>query len=245
MPLYLHDVPTSSEDWIPFLQRTGGIAPDLIGFGRSGKGVSLDYSLPGLTDFAEDLLAALQTPATRLVGHGWGAAVALELARRHPGQIDRLVLIDPLPLVEGFGWSRLARMWRIRFLGELTMGSTHRWMLARALRRATVDPAAWPKQRINTIWKQFDQGTQRAILRLYRSVDLAGEGGGAEGAASVAAPTVVVWGEQDPWFPVVHAEAFASRLPKARLERLADAGHWPWLDRPELIDAIAAFLEGP
>jgi pimeloyl-ACP methyl ester carboxylesterase len=32
--LYLHGIPTSSDDWIEFLARTGGIAPDLIGFGR-------------------------------------------------------------------------------------------------------------------------------------------------------------------------------------------------------------------
>jgi pimeloyl-ACP methyl ester carboxylesterase len=251
-PLYLHDVPTSSDDWLPFLERTGGIAPDLIGFGRSSKGVNLDYSVPGLADFVEDLLAALGTDAPRLVGHGWGAAVALELARRRPGRTDRLVLIDPLPLGTDFQWPRLARIYRIRFLGELMMGSTHRWMLARALRRATVNPDAWSKQRIATIWKHFDQGTQRAILRLHRSVDLPGdeEGGapsgpaapGAGHTATVTAPTIVAWGEQDPWFSVQHAEAFTQRRPKARLERLAGAGHWPWLDRPELVEAVAAFL---
>ncbi len=35
--LYLHSVPTSSDDWKDLLARTGGIAPDLPGFGRSGK----------------------------------------------------------------------------------------------------------------------------------------------------------------------------------------------------------------
>ena len=45
--LYLHGIPTSSDDWVEFLARTGGIAPDLIGFGRSGKGGHLDYSVDG------------------------------------------------------------------------------------------------------------------------------------------------------------------------------------------------------
>jgi pimeloyl-ACP methyl ester carboxylesterase len=26
--------------------------------------------------------------------------------------------------------------------------------------------------------------------------------------------------------------------------RLPDAGHWPWLDRPDVIDAVAAFFTG-
>jgi pimeloyl-ACP methyl ester carboxylesterase len=226
---------TSSDDWLPFLERTGGIAPDLIGFGRSAKGVELDYSMPGLTDFAEDLLAALEIGASALVGHGWGAAVALELARRRPDQIERLVLIDPLPLVEGFVWPPLARLWRIRLVGELTMGFTQRWMLARALRRGGANP--FSDQRIVTIWKQFDQGTQRAILRMHRSVD-------EQRATPVqtAVPALLIWGEDDPWFAVEHADAYRALIPGAQLERVPGAGHWPWLDRPELIERIAEFL---
>ena len=33
--LYVHGVPTSGSDWLPFLERAGGYAPDLPGFGRS------------------------------------------------------------------------------------------------------------------------------------------------------------------------------------------------------------------
>jgi pimeloyl-ACP methyl ester carboxylesterase len=234
-PLYLHDIPTSSDDWVSLLERTGGIAPDLIGFGRSAKGVELDYSVPGLADFVEDLLAALGTGAARVVGHGWGAAVALELGRRRAEEIERLVLIDPLPLVEGFDWSRLARLWRIRFVGELAMGFTQRWMLARALRRASTTD--WPDRRVAAIWKQFDQGTQRAILRLHRSVD-----GPRSAPLALQAPALVIWGEDDPWFGMEHADAYAALIAGAQLERVAGAGHWPWLDRPELIDRIAEFL---
>ena len=45
--LYVHGVPTSSDDWVPFLERTGGLAPDLPGFGRSSKRGDLDYSIAG------------------------------------------------------------------------------------------------------------------------------------------------------------------------------------------------------
>ena len=45
--VYLHGIPTSSDDWLGFLAATGGLAPDLIGFGRSGKGGQLDYTIDG------------------------------------------------------------------------------------------------------------------------------------------------------------------------------------------------------
>jgi pimeloyl-ACP methyl ester carboxylesterase len=236
--VYLHDLLSSSDDWLAMLERTGGVAPDLIGFGRSAKGGELDYSIPGLADFVEDLLAALAIDHARLVGHGWSAAVALELARRRPDRIERAVLINPLPLVEGFRWPRAARTWRIRVVGELTMGFTQRWMLARALRRASATPGVWSDERMEAVWNQFDQGTQRAILRLHRSVD-----NNARDAGATGFDALILWGEQDPWFPVEHAAAYAGVVPGARLERIPGAGHWPWLDEPGVIDTVARFIE--
>ena len=55
--LYVHGVPTSSDDWVPFLERTGGVAPDLPGFGRTSKRGDLDYSIAGIDRFVERFLA--------------------------------------------------------------------------------------------------------------------------------------------------------------------------------------------
>jgi pimeloyl-ACP methyl ester carboxylesterase len=277
-PLYLHGIPTSSDDWAEFLARTGGLAPDLIGFGRSGKGEHLDFSLDGLTDFVEDFLAHLDVDEVQIVGHDWGAAVALKFAHRHPERVRRLVLCNAPALVEGFAWPRFVRWWQIRGVGEMLMGATTRTVLTRALRQGCVEPAAWPKARIDAVWDQFDQGTQRAILRLVRSAqdntigdDGQRQNGGEEyGAAetdsprgtdgpagtqpagaerasanghTAAAETTLIWGEKDPWYPPALADAYAARLPGARVERVADAGHWPWLDRPEVVERVAALLE--
>ena len=49
--LYLHGVPTGSFDWIPFLERTGGVAPDLPGFGRSTKRGTREFTIDGQAEF--------------------------------------------------------------------------------------------------------------------------------------------------------------------------------------------------
>ena len=54
----------------------------------------------------------------------------------------------------------------------------------------------------------------------------------------------MLWGAEDPWYPSAVADAYAARLPGATVERIAGAGHWPWLDRPEVVDRVAALLEG-
>jgi pimeloyl-ACP methyl ester carboxylesterase len=239
LTLYLHGIPTSSDDWSEFLSRSGGIAPDLIGFGRSGKGGHLDYSLAGLADFLDRFLNHLHVDEVQIVGHDWGAAVALAFAERHPGRIGRLVLLNLPPLLDGVEWPRVLRLLRTPGVGELVMGATTKAVLARTLRRGCVRPDAWPAARVAAVWSQFDQGTQRAILRLVRSGAAAGQGVVA-GQAAVA----LVWGEEDPWYPPALADAYAARLPGATVERVAGAGHWPWLDRPEVVERVASLLEG-
>jgi pimeloyl-ACP methyl ester carboxylesterase len=238
-PLYLHGIPTSSDDWIGFLAATGGIAPDLIGFGRSSKGGHLDFSLDGLADFVEDFLGHLGVDQVRIVGHDWGAAVGLKLARRNPARVRRLVVCNAPPLIEGFEWPLAARLWRTRWLGELTMGATSKWMLARMLRRGCVRPQAWTGAQIDAVWSQFDQGTQRAILRLVRSAQ-----DNMLGGSGPPTSITLLWSEEDPWCPPALGDAYAARLSGASIERVAGAGHWPWLDRPEVVERVAALLEG-
>jgi pimeloyl-ACP methyl ester carboxylesterase len=240
--LYLHALPTSSDDMVPFLERGGGIAPDLPGFGRTTKAGQLPYSPDSHADFIERLLDELDIHSFKLIAHGWGAGGGLVFAQRHPERIEKLVLIDPLPLLPGFHWHRLARMWRTPLLGELTMGSIPRWYLRRMLRHAGTNPDSWSRAEVKVVWDFFDQGTQRAVLRLHRSAnpdDLADAGAQLE---NVTAPALLIWGEHDPWFPSRFADEYGQRLPDARLWKLEDAGHWPWLDHPDVVGAVDAFL---
>jgi pimeloyl-ACP methyl ester carboxylesterase len=49
----------------------------------------------------------------------------------------------------------------------------------------------------------------------------------------VAAPTLVVWGEDDRWIPAQRGRELARRIPGARLELLPAAGHLVQEDQPE------------
>jgi pimeloyl-ACP methyl ester carboxylesterase len=240
--LYLHGCPTSSDDWTGLLERTGGVAPDLVGFGRSAKAANLDYTLAGLANFIELFLDRLELPSVTVVAHDWGAGAALVFAQRQPERVRELVLINALPLLDGFRWHRLASVWRRPVLGELAMGSTTRAVLRRVLRRGYADPTALPRARFEAIWAQFDQGTQRAVLRLHRAASedrLAEAGAGLE---RLDMPALIVWGEHDPWFPAAFADRYRERLHNAVTWLVNDAGRWPWLERPEIADRIAEFV---
>lgn len=239
--LYVHGVPTSGEDWLPFLERTGGLAPDLLGFGRSGKGGGNDYSLEGIATFVERFLdEVVAVERVRLVVHDWGAA-ALAFAQRHPERVERLVVINAVPLLPGYHWHRVARMWRARFAGEMAMGLTFRWTLARALRPAFAGPV--PREFVRATYACFDQGTQRAILRLYRSAPESLLAAAGRDLSCLSIPALVGWGSRDPYIPSRFGDLYAAELGAGEVLHLDDAGHWPWLDRPDVIERIADFLD--
>jgi pimeloyl-ACP methyl ester carboxylesterase len=237
--VYLHGVPTDADDWLPFLARTGGLAPDLPGFGRSAKPGNFDYSIAGYDRFLEAFLAACGVDRFSLVVHDWGA-VGLALAQRFPERVERLVIIDCVPLLPGYRWHWIARMWRRPLVGELTMGFTSRRTMQFLARRGPIEE--FPPDVLDRVLSRLDHGTQRAILRLYRSAPPDVLAAAGRDLGRIEAPALVLWGEDDPYIPTRFAEAYAAALPNAEIELVAGAGHWPWVQRPDLTARVAGHL---
>jgi pimeloyl-ACP methyl ester carboxylesterase len=231
--LWVHGVPDSSELWTPFLERAGGVAPDLPGFGRSGKRGDLDYSIAGYADWLERFCAHAGLERVRLAMHDWGS-VGLAFAQRAPERIERIVAIDTIPLLPGYRWHAIARVWRTPVAGEVAMG----FSIAPVVRRLL------PAGRAEPVLAHFDPGTQRAILRLYRSSPPGVLAAAGRGLGTLAAPALVLHGARDRYIPPRFADGLAAALGDGRAEHVEGAGHWPWLDRPGLVERVAAFLGG-
>jgi pimeloyl-ACP methyl ester carboxylesterase len=240
--LYLHGVPTNGDDFEPFLERTGGFAPDLPGFGRSAKRADFDYSIDGYRRWLGRLVEDLGLERLQLVVHDWGS-VGLALAQDRPELVERLVVIDAVPFFSGYRWHRIARLWRTPLVGELVMGTTTRWGFKQISREATSSPGPAPDDLIDRVWEHFDQGTQRAILKLYRSAPPdALERAGAR-LGELRCPALVLWGADDPYLATSLAQRFADHLGgPATVEVVEGANHWPWIDKPEVVDRVARFL---
>ena len=242
--LYVHGSPTSSDDYLPFLARFGGLAPDLPGFGRSGKPAAFDYSPAGYGRFLGAFVAASGLERFSLVLHDWGA-VALAMPAAVLARVDRLVVMNAVPFDGTYRWHRFARLWRTPLVGELTMGFTTKLGLRWGLGRAIAAPGPVRADLADRIWEHFDHGTQRAILKLYRSAPPDELARLRPALAQLRCPALMLWGDRDPYIAAAFAESIAAALGGAAdVEHLADAGHWPWLDRPGLIARVATFLEG-
>lgn len=98
--ILLHGIAASGEDWgklIPLLTPYFRcITIDLLGFGESPKPQWADYSMEQhVRSIHEAIQSLLLKDEYILIGHSMGSLLATRYARRHPGQIKRLLLLSP------------------------------------------------------------------------------------------------------------------------------------------------------
>jgi len=95
--LFLHGNPTSGYLWrniIAQLKTLGRcVAPDLIGFGKSGK-PDIDYSFEDHYEYIRNFILKLNLKNIVLVVHDWGGAIGFHFARQHPDLIRGIVFME-------------------------------------------------------------------------------------------------------------------------------------------------------
>lgn len=119
----LHGLGATADTWrlvAPHVQRQHlVIAFDLRGHGQSDQPAD-GYDLVSVSEDIVHGMAALGLGKVALIGHGWGARVALVLAVRHPALVSQLVLVD-CPHVEPKHWPGMTRARFVRQAAPTSM----------------------------------------------------------------------------------------------------------------------------
>ena len=150
--------------------------------------------------------------------------------------------MNTVTLWEEYRWHWVARLWRTPVVGELLNATSTRGGTMPILRQATPRRGSLPEL-ADQIHEHLDAGTKRAMLELYRSAPPRKLGELGRFLGDLRAPTLVLWGDDDPYTSPRNGDFLAGALGgETRIEHLSGAGHWPWLDRPEVIDRAADFL---
>jgi pimeloyl-ACP methyl ester carboxylesterase len=207
------------------------LIPDLHGFGFCPRPAERDYTPEAVLRHLDALLEAFdrQEPAggerLGLMGASMGGAVAMALARRHPGRFERLLLLAPAgltgrpmplpPLLDGLG---------VRFLAlPKVRGGLCRSAFADPDR--DVGPA---ELEIASLHLQAP-GWAEALRRFARSGGFAGCG-----APLPPQPLAVLWGADDRILRAPQKRA-AQALLGSRITELAACGHLPHIDQPQTV----------
>ena len=244
--VFWHGNPTDADDWLPFMERLGrpSFAADMPGFGRSDAPPPsrFSYTVDAYARWAGGVLEALEVECYAVAVHDWGS-IGLLPALRNPSRVERVLIFNAVPFGVGYEWHRTARVWRRRGLGEVANALARGPLINLSLREARAGFEAMPPEVTRRIRANLRrQECRDAILRLYRSAPAEKLDELGRDLEALDAPTLLLWAQQDRYLGPKYGRRLAARLPGASLEEVDGAGHWPWIDRPELIDRAVEFL---
>jgi len=229
------------EMWDPLERALNARGVQTIAYDASGMGDSPARLVPlrmsGLARQAAHLLAALGIPTADVLGVSFGGAVAQQLAHTDPGRVRRLVLASttcgigvpghPLALALlatplRYYSPTFLRLTATTLYGPTTDGDSARFRQQMHARRA----------RPPTLWGYVGQ---LAAAVGWTSLPWLGR---------LRAPTLVLTGGADRIVPPVNGRILAARIPGARLEVVAGAGHLLLMEHAEHCGlSIADFLD--
>jgi pimeloyl-ACP methyl ester carboxylesterase len=247
----LHGLLADRAVWRPMAEAlaSAGFRPLLIDARGHGSSAALSTRPYPPTELAADVLAVLDhagaMPA-HMVGDGWGAAIAVAVARMSPGHVRSLALLQPdLPGLLASDPDSAARWaWQTtrETLGAASMAAT-KGMTDRAL-DLLLDPRLGPG------WRARLERPRMAAIKRY-SGSLGAILSGAEGhepapeaIAALTMPALIACAPSPPQIDALVAARFATLLPGATLSSIAASRAVDGLapDDPAVIAAIRGFL---
>jgi pimeloyl-ACP methyl ester carboxylesterase len=189
---------------------------DLPGFGAMRR-LGRQFVLAEAASWLSEWMRAVGLERAHLVGHSMGGYVAIRLAAGRPELVGRLVLVAPAGTPTGR--SMLAHLVPLLLAARYTAPAFLPVLARDALRMGPV-----------TLWR-----AARDLLAEDVREDL----------RRIEAPTLLVWGENDPLIPPAVGDLLREEIPDSRLLVLKRAAHVPMFDRSEEFDdALLAFLAG-
>lgn len=224
---------------------------DQRGTGRSSA--ALEPTAINLDAFVADIEAirqALGYDRVDVLGHSFGALIALEYARQHPESLRALILMNPVEPGRRFSEEQAERQLAARTVEDSTDLATLTGGEGFAARDAAT---------VSEVYRVLFRQTLRDRARIADlNLDLAdatakngpdvglllGESMGEidwwDRLADIQTPTLVLHGRYD-LAPLAMSQALARALPLGRLVVL-ESGHFSFVEDPDgLLSAIAAF----
>jgi 2-hydroxy-6-oxonona-2,4-dienedioate hydrolase len=263
--LFVHGVSNAGTSWMSLIAGLEGFR--CIALDRPGCGLSEPIAGGPLSDIdavesyadtlLRDVLDGLELPSAHVVATSYGGYFAFRGAAADPIRVDRIV---------EFSWPMGAPMDRVPFsmrvgtlpgIAQMTskLPVTRAMVkmvlrqvgLARALEAGTFsdDMVDWFVSLLrDTNTMKNDVRSSPKVITPLRGLNkrmLLPD----ELLERVTMPVLFLWGDEDPNGGESIARSFASRFPDAQLEVIANAGHAPWIDEPDLCASrTRAFLAG-
>lgn len=248
--LFVHGLLTNADLWRDVVPELAGsfrcITPHWpLGSHPIPMRPDADLTPPGVARLIDEFMAALDLDRVVVIANDTGGALAQLLATRHPDRLGGLVLnscdcftnffppmfryLQLLARIPGGPWA-IANT--LRFPALRTLPLAYGW-LAHEMPRHASDSYVSPGVRSRDI--------RRDTAKFLRAVTNRYTLQAAEELRGFDAPTLVVWGEDDRFFPITDGRRLAELLPRGQFETIPGARTFAPQDQPK---ALAALVGG-
>ena len=241
--LMLHGFGSSLHTWEAWAQALSGthrvIRLDLPGHGLSEPDPANDYTDARSLKLLNALMDQLGVARASFVGHSIGGRIAWTFAARHPERTERLVLVAPDGFASpGFEYGKATEVPAV--LGLM------RYVLPRSVLRMNLAPAyANPDALTDELTTRYHDlmlapGARDAMFKRLQQTVLTDP---LPLLGTIAAPTLLLWGEADAMIPVANAQDYLGAVKGSRLVTLPAVGHLPQEEAEQAsLKAVVEFL---
>lgn len=226
--LLLHGSNSSLQSWEPWvadLTRDHRVVSfDFPGHGLTGPAKSGVYTAPSYLAVIEDVRKAAGIERAVVAGNSMGGYMAWRYALAHPERVSGLVLISAAgyPLAEGR--PAVFALAAAPVLGEMFSSMTNPSMIERNLKTVMADDADVTPALVQryTDLLLHDGNREATLKRLRTPID---QPDAWKDIGKITAPTLVLWGAQDPWIPAADAERFGKDIKGATVKVYPELAH--------------------
>lgn len=247
MLLFLHGFPEFWYAWRHQLEALSDrffcVAPDTRGINRSEKPVDVDdYVIEELVADTVGLIGAFDKETAIVIGHDWGGFIAWETAIRHPEVVEKLVIVNcahPAVMSEELHRDGSEQQTRSQYMLAFRAEGAEALLAANdfeAFRSNILEPlVAAGHMTASDAMAYVDawsvEGALTGGLNYYRANRSGPPSGDDAEPRSVAenrvtVPTMVIWGEADPYFAPDCVTRMDEAVEDLRLERMPGHDHW-------------------
>jgi pimeloyl-ACP methyl ester carboxylesterase len=243
-----HGSNASLHTWEPWVASLKGkwrvISFDFPAHGLTGPSASGVYTGASYVRVVEDLVTYLKIDRFVLGGNSMGGGVTWRYALAHPNKVAGLVLVDAAgyPRADGGKPPLVFRLARAPVVGEAFSMLTSKGVLASQLKDVIVDDRLVTPAMVDRYYDLLMRKGNRAatLARLRAGPD---DPDAYKSITTITAPTLILWGEQDPWIPLNDATRFATDIKGATKITYPNTGHLPQEEQAsETARAVDVFL---
>ena len=230
--ILLHGLGGHARKWLPTISVLSKsfrvIAPDIIGYGKSDKPVT-NYPPAYMVSFVKNFIKSAKLKRPHIVGASLGGHVAIEFAAKYQRMISKLVLVSPAGLMKH------STPALDKYILAALYPRKSSVIDALQLMEGTTNP---PHKELVNDFIQNMKRTNAKMAFMSSLLCFKNDYTIHKYIKKVKAPSLLVWGHDDPIIPVSYAGKFVAAIPNCKFTTIPNCGHTPYVQYPVLFSDI-------